>query len=252
MTERLYIDGVNIPLLKSINPSLTFSVADISQPDKRKSTYSKTITIPNSKVASNLFGGLFEINLEDGSFDTSKKVDMFYEVDGETIMEGYMQIKSIVQTDTNNISYNILLFGNTANLFSQIKGKFLHDLDLSEFNHPLVNEAVVQSWDDQILENGVPVPFELGKGYLYPLIDYGYTSNQLVFNVEELAPAIYVKQYWDKIFESIGATYTSDFINSDVFKRLIIPWYCLSYLKGISITNILIYCCIAKSTYRTI
>lgn len=223
MTERLYINGVSIPLLKSINPSLTFSVADISQPDKRKSTYSKTITLPNSKIANKLFGGVFEINLEDGSFDTSKKADMFYEVDGEIIMEGYMQMKSITTTDINDISYNVLLFGNTANLFANIKGEFLHDLDISEFNHPLVNEAIVQSWDYQILENGVPVPFELGKGYVYPLIDYGYSSDQITYDVEELSPAIYVKQYWDKIFEGAGATYTSNFLNSDLFKRLIIP-----------------------------
>ena len=223
MTERLYINGVSIPLLKSINPSLTFSVADISQPDKRKSTYSKTITLPNSKIANELFGSVFEINLEDGSFDTSKKADMFYEVDGEIIMEGYMQMKSITTTDIDDISYNVLLFGNTANLFANIKGEFLHDLDISEFNHPLVNEAIIQSWDDQILENGELVPFELGKGYVYPLIDYGYSSDQITYDVEELSPAIYVKQYWDKVFEGAGATYTSNFLNSDLFKRLIIP-----------------------------
>ena len=223
MTEKLYINGVSVPLLKSINPSLTFSVADISQPDKRKSTYSKTIALPNSKIAANLFGSVFDINLDNSSFDTSKKANMFYEVDGDIIMEGYMQLKSISQTDVDDINYNVVLFGNTANLFAQIKGKFLHDLDISEFDHPLVNEAIVQSWDYQILEDGLPVPFELGKGYLYPLIDYGYSSDQLTYDVTELSPAIYVKQYWDKIFESIGATYTSNFINSDVFKRLVIP-----------------------------
>ena len=223
MTERLYINGVSIPLLESINPSLTFSVADISQPDKRKSTYSKTITLPNSKIASDLFGSVFEINLVDGSFDTSKKADMYYTVDGEIIMEGYMQMKSITTTDIDDISYNVVLFGNTANLFAKIKGKFLHDLDISEFNHPLSNEGIIKSWDDQILKNGVLVPFELGNGYLYPLIDYGYTSDQITYNVTELSPAIYAKQYLDKIFESIGSTYTSTFLESEYFKRLIIP-----------------------------
>ena len=223
MKENLYINGVSVPLLNSLNPSLTFSVADIAQPDKRKSTYSKTITIPNSKIANKLFGSAFEINLVDGSFDTSKKADMYYTVDGEIIMEGYMQLKSISQTDINDINYNVVLFGNTANLFANIKGKLLEDLDISEFDHPMSNEAVIQSWDFQILENGIPVPFELGKGYVYPLIDYGYSTDQITYDVEELAPAIYVKQYWDKVFEDAGATYTSDFLNSEVFKRLIIP-----------------------------
>ena len=223
MKEQLFLDNIQIPLLNSINPSLTYSVADISQPDKRKSTYSKTIAIPNSKIANKLFGGIYDINLTDGSFDTSKRIDMYYLVDGELIIEGYAQLISVDTTDNNDINYNILLFGNTANLFSKAKGKYLSDLDISIYNHPLVKEAIEQSWDFQILENGLPVPFELGKGYVYPLIDYGYTTDQITYQVGELSPAIYAKEYWDRIFEANGFTYTSAFIDSERFKREIIP-----------------------------
>lgn len=223
MKEQLFLNNTQIPLKNSLNPSLTFSVADISQPDKRKSTYSKTVTIPNSKIANKLFGAVYDINLTDGSFDTSKKIDMYYLVDGMLIMEGYAQLKSISTTDNNDIDYNIVLFGNTANLFSKAKGKYLRDLDISEYDHPLVKEAIEQSWDFQILENGIPVPFELGKGYVYPLIDYGYTTDQITYQVGGLSPAIYAKEYWDKIFEQHGFTYTSAFIDSERFKREIIP-----------------------------
>jgi hypothetical protein len=223
MKEQLFLNNTQIPLKNSLNPSLTFSVADISQPDKRKSTYSKTVTIPNSKIANKLFGAVYDINLTDGSFDTSKKIDMYYLVDGMLIMEGYAQLKSISTTDNNDIDYNIVLFGNTANLFSKAKGKYLRDLDISEYDHPLVKEAIEQSWDFQILENGIPVPFELGKGYVYPLIDYGYTTDQITYQVGGLSPAIYAKEYWDKIFQQHGFTYTSAFIDSERFKREIIP-----------------------------
>jgi len=223
MKEQLFLNNTQVPLKDSLNPSLTFSVADISQPDKRKSTYSKTVTIPNSKVANKLFGAVYDINLTDGSFDTSKKIDMYYLVDGMLIMEGYAQLKNISTTDNNDIDYNIVLFGNTANLFSKAKGKYLTDLDLSEYDHPLVKEAIEQSWDFQILENGIPVPFELGKGYIYPLIDYGYTTDQITYQVGGLSPAIYAKEYWDKIFEQHGFTYTSAFIDSERFKREVIP-----------------------------
>lgn len=223
MKEQLFLNNIQVPLLNSINPSLTYSVADISQPDKRKSTYSKTIKIPNSKIANKLFGAVYDINLTDGSFNTAEKIDMYYLVDGELIIEGYAQLKSITTTDNNDIEYNIVLFGNTANLFSKAKGKYLRDLDISEYDHPLVKEAIEQSWDFQILENGIPVPFELGKGYVYPLIDYGYTSDQITYDVGALSPAIYAKEYWDKIFEQHGFTYTSAFIDSERFKREIIP-----------------------------
>ena len=221
--EQLFIDRVEVPLASSLNPSLTFSIADIAQPDKRKSTYSKTIKIPNSKIASKVFGQAFEINLVDGSFDTSKKVAMVYMVDGITIMEGYCRLKTIDTTDNVDIVYNVILMGETANLFSKIKGKYLHDIDLSEYNHPLLRVAQVQSWDNQILQNGIFIPFQLGRGYVYPLIDYGYTTNQVNYTPEQLAPAIYVKEYFDRIFDAEGLTYTSTFLNSTLFKSLILP-----------------------------
>ena len=223
MTEQLYLNNIEVPLSVSLNPSLTESVADISQPDKRKSTYSKTIKLPNSKIANKLFGGIQDVNLTDSSFDTSKKVDMYYLVDGQLIIEGYAQLKSISITDNNDIEYNIILFGNTANLFAKAKGLLLRDLDISEYNHPLTKEAIEQSWDSFILENGILVPFELGKGYVYPLIDYGYSTDQITYDVGALSPAIYAKEYWDKIFEAHGFTYTSAFIDSERFKREIIP-----------------------------
>ena len=47
--EELYINGERIELIESLNPSLTFNVADIAKPDTRKADYSKTITLPGSK-----------------------------------------------------------------------------------------------------------------------------------------------------------------------------------------------------------
>ena len=47
--EELYINGENVELLGSLNPNLTFNIADIANPDKRKADFSKTITLPASK-----------------------------------------------------------------------------------------------------------------------------------------------------------------------------------------------------------
>ena len=43
MTEQLIIDGVTIPVDKGISTVLTFSIKDIQEPDKVKSSFSKTI-----------------------------------------------------------------------------------------------------------------------------------------------------------------------------------------------------------------
>jgi hypothetical protein len=63
-----------------------------------------------------------------------------------------------------------------------------------------------------------------GSGYYYPLIDYGtYSSNKINYDYRTFRPALYVKEYLDKIFEGSGYTYESSFLNSDFFKKLIIP-----------------------------
>ena len=48
--EQLIINGVDVPLEGSLQPNLTYSIQDIKRLDKRKSTYSKTVTLPGSKI----------------------------------------------------------------------------------------------------------------------------------------------------------------------------------------------------------
>jgi len=63
-----------------------------------------------------------------------------------------------------------------------------------------------------------------GRGYFYPLIDYGLVStNKQDYNYYAFRPAFYVRQYLDKIIRGAGYTYESNFFDSDFFKRLIVP-----------------------------
>ena len=45
--EELYINGENVELLDSLNPNLTFNIADIAKPDQRKADFSKILTVNN-------------------------------------------------------------------------------------------------------------------------------------------------------------------------------------------------------------
>jgi hypothetical protein len=65
-----------------------------------------------------------------------------------------------------------------------------------------------------------------GVGYFYPLIDYGRVAESATRNHyydQALRPAVYVKEYVERIFNSVGYTYDCSFFNSDFFKTLIIP-----------------------------
>jgi hypothetical protein len=62
------------------------------------------------------------------------------------------------------------------------------------------------------------------------MIDYGYGINNQ-FNVTNMFPALFVKTIIDKMFSDAGFTYQSSFFESDLFKRLIIPYNGGSSLK---------------------
>lgn len=101
------------------------------------------------------------------------------------------------------------------------------DLDFSEYNHSLTRERVVKSWyKGSTIKSGTanaPTPSGnndvLGKGYVYPLIDYGFNNTDLKIN--DLKPSLFIKEILDKIFKQANFTYTSTFLNSEFFKRLL-------------------------------
>lgn len=71
-----------------------------------------------------------------------------------------------------------------------------------------------------------------GEGYVYGLFEYDGGSAEVIpgggrkngWTIEDLYPQLYTKTIVDKIFETIGYTYESEFFNSCFFKRLVVPF----------------------------
>ena len=229
MKEQLFINGVELPLSRSLDPSFTKSIIDIREPEKRSSTYSKTCIVPRSKEADDVFGFIFEINMVSGSFNPNLKADVLYLVDGLEQIRGYCQLKELVKTNNVDIDYSIVMFSEFANLFKDVQNKWLDEVEGIEtydhiLNKELQNYSVNQEGVYQIIENGSLVAGALGKGYVYPLIDYGYSSDAITFKVTDIGCAIFVQEYWDRIFADAGFTYEfTDTDFADHFKHLIVP-----------------------------
>lgn len=210
--EQLYINGTEVELLDSLRPSFTYSIADISEPDKRKANFSKTIKLPGSKTINTLFNHIFEINAQ-SSFNPNTSTPALYLVDSIEVFDGVIQLKDINILDNDDIVYDVVLVGKLANIFDQFGNNKLEDLDLSAYDH-VYNEAnQVTSWSAAV-----------GVGYVYPMIDYGFDSTLEDFDVKHFFPAVYAKQYLDAMFTAAGFEYDSDFLTGSVFERLIIPY----------------------------
>ena len=205
------IAGYSIPHNEGPIP-LTKEAYDVNNPQKRLTDFSKTITIPENRIVNQIFEHAFDVNIDLQTFNPNLKTSYQIIQDGVTSIDGYCQLKAITNTD-GLINYEIQATGKIGNLFEKIRDKYLQDLDLSSLDHTWTSTNIVDSWTATI-----------GQGYVYPMIDIGGRTNYTVWGTQDFKPSIYLKQYIDTILSEAGYTYDSTFLNSDLFKRLIIPY----------------------------
>lgn len=202
----------DIDMYDDVSTPLTFAIADIRDPSKRNSHFSKTIKVPATKGNNIRFGHIFDINLKDGTYNPNRKAPCTLYIDDVPQINGFLQILSIEVDDKNDIQYNVSIKGNVNNIFQTLGDDELTDLDLSAFDHTLTRVNQKASWTNTYTQ-----------GYCYPLIDYGFDNNINHYKVEHLMPAVFVRTLIDKIFSNAGFTYRSTFFDSTIFKNLIIP-----------------------------
>jgi hypothetical protein len=203
-----YLDvSDNIPL------PITYSVSDVKNVGERTASSSKSIILPGTKNNNQLFGQLFDVNIEFGlaTYNIYKKQKCAVITDTRLVMDNaFLQLVSVTkrkntQTQEDEIEYEVLVKSQIFNFFTQIQNRNLEDLDFSEFDHDFtgqdINDSMPNTWED-------------GYNYVLP---YNDTT---VYFLKNLKPSIYAKQYWDKIHEQAGYTYdwsslTDNFVRFD-------------------------------------
>ena len=225
--------NAKLDLLDDFTIQITRSIADIKEPQSRSSDWSKTITLPGTKNNNRIFSHIFEVGNEiTGSsqlapdFNPNKKANVVVLVDGMEQIRGFIRLTEIVVNDSKDIIYNATIHGQTADLFTSLENAKLSDLNFSEYNHTMNITNVIDSWDNQIYVDGSPTSFAYGQGYVWmqPLPKHN-VANVDKWRVDDHIPCLYAKTVIDKIFSSVGYTYTSDsFFNTDRFKRLVLPY----------------------------
>ncbi len=225
---KIYINNEQIDLKDDVSIPLNFNIADIREPEKRGTTWSKTVVLPGTSFNNALFSNIWNVNAAINSsgtnnfnpnFNPNLKAEAEITYNEARQFKGICQLLNVNVTDKYEIEYEVAFFGELQNVFQFFNNKYLRNIDLSEFNHPYTLNEQYLSWYRSI-----------GEGYVYPMIDYGNSINS-EFRVQNMYPAIYIKTIIDKMFSEAGFTYESNFFNSDLFKRLIMPYNGKSDLK---------------------
>lgn len=219
----LIINGTSVDLSDDISVPLTYAISDIKNPDSRNGSFSKSVTLPGSPIVDKLFNHIFDVNHSilnttstnfNPDFNPNLKASIVVTVDTIEQFRGYMRMRSIDRNRQNldQIMYKVELYGELGNLIQLMGDSKLSDLDFSEYNHVYNRTNQKASWTVNYLQ-----------GYYYPMIQYGET-NGLNWKVENFYPAIYAKQYWDKMFAFIGCFYSGSFCSASPFTNLVVPF----------------------------
>jgi len=218
----LFIEGYPVDINQGFSTLLTMSIDDIKDFGAKNSTFSKTIILPGTKNNNKIFGNIFNINQSNEYIPTSKNININFNAsiaanaiifaDNMQIFKGIFRIMEII-IDDGFIEYEAAIFGEMAGFINALANKKIEDLDFSTYNQAYNYTNIVNSW------NSIT-----GSGVYFPLIDYGAASTLKVdFDVKTFKPALYVKEYLEKIISGSGYTWDFPMLSSALFQTLHIP-----------------------------
>lgn len=234
ISTEIYIEDYRLDLLQNISTEFNYTIDDIVDFGSRNTSFSKTINIAGNSTNNRIFGFVFDLGNANFTDDTKPNVNYNFNaaksaqcrifIDKVQVFKGTLRILEIV-VDNNKIEYQCSVFGELGGFMSALGNKRIEDLDFSAYNHLLTHENITASWEVSGAR-GTNNTSGYGSGYYYPLIDYGtysLTTDKLDYDVMTFRPALFVKEYLEKIFAGSGYTYDFPLLSTDAFKRLIIP-----------------------------
>ena len=230
---RIFIEGYELDLTKGLSNQITYAIDDLQNIDSKSTSFTKTIILPGTANNNKLLGNIFEFNNANfdnpldanvlANFNAARNAVARIEIDGLQIMKGVLRLLEIIQVD-GAIEYECAIFGELGGFINALGNKRLtgndnplDDLDFGTYNHTYSYANIVSSWD----ASG-------STGYCYPLIDYGNVSTGTYgvakkdFQYTTFKPALFVREYLNKIFNASGYTYECALFDTTTFRNLVI------------------------------
>jgi hypothetical protein len=224
MSARLFVEGIEADTLGDIDVDFTFSVADVTDIERRNTSYSKTITLPNTAKNQQLFGNIFDISVNNdfyaedinigSNFNPAKQAKAQIFLDNVKIFDGVMRMMKINSVE-GDIMYEVNMFGRLRDILHELGDKTLADLDFDDYDHVWNRTNIENSWDRLEWVDG-------DQNYVYPLVDYGYSVDSITYPIGNFKPAVFVSEILKRIFAEANFQITAPFFNSFYFRKLLL------------------------------
>ena len=242
MRTQIFVEGFELDLTDDIACEISYVIDDVKDFGSKNTSYSKTIVIQGSQKNNKIFNHISELgrflaienvntqapNVNE-NYTAAVGSNCIILVDNIQIFKGKLRVMEVVKY-ANHVEYECAVFGELGGFYYELSkavtdgdsntsvgSSLLEHINFTDLDHFWNWTNINNSWNNRLSTPGV--------GYFYPLINYGKVDGTALhdFHDQALRPAIYVKEYIDRIFALSKYTYDSSFFNSDFFKRLVIP-----------------------------
>ena len=171
---QLYIEGQEVDLFKDESVTLTQSLQDVKDIEKVFTDFSRTFSVPASRVNNKIFGHFYNYHIiGDSAFDARKKKTASLYLNYELFKEGKVKFEGATRKDNKAHTYKLTFFGNGVNLKDVMGDDKLKSLPL------LKEDAFKFTYNDTnikaYLKNGLDITVNgetFTDAILFPLITH--------------------------------------------------------------------------------
>ena len=224
MGAKLYLETYEVDTLGDIDVDFTYSIADITDIERRSTSYSKTLVLPSTTRNQKIFGNIFDISVENdydendrnvlSNFNPSKQAKAQIFLDNVKIFDGVLRLIKI-NNKNGDITYETNVFGRLRDILHTLGDKTLAELNFDDYNHTWNNTNIATSWSRTDWVDGA-------NNYVYPLVDYGYTTDGITYPLVSFKPAIFIREILKRIFAESSFEIVAPFFDTQYFKKLIL------------------------------
>ena len=236
MSTRLYIEGYEADTLGDIDVDFSYSIADISDIERRNTSFSKTMVLPSTSNNQKLFGNIFDVSVSNDyyendpnilvNFNPAKQAKAQIFLDNVKIFDGVLRLIKVNNKD-GDITYEVNVFGRLRDILDTLGDKTLAQLNFNDYDHVWNSNNIALSWNSTEWVDG-------GQNYVYPLVDYGYSVDGYAYPLTNFKPAVYIREILKRIFAEAGFEIRAPFFNTQYFKKLIMVTAEKSITKQVS------------------
>tara|TARA_R110002110_G_scaffold16101_1_gene70572 strand:- start:772 stop:3384 length:2613 start_codon:yes stop_codon:yes gene_type:complete len=232
--------------------ALTFQISDFKDLTSTSGDYSKTFKIPATKNNNNILKHIYNPSISVQNKVTEKKSCRIL-FNNLYSLVGLIQIDGVGGYGETPSYYNCVFFGNNLNWADTIQDTYMNTIDWGDEGKDLTynKDSIVATWQHEDCNNASNSPIvypitsygqynELGTASTIQLLDtygvhsgygaaytgyYGFTNTGLGYGTPKPSadwrPSVFVKTTLDKIFDAVGYTINSAFMETDMFKKLV-------------------------------